>query len=132
MLLVDTNVVVDILTGDKLWLEWSAEQLIAHSQAGPLYINEICYAEISVRIESESKLQSELRELSIELERTPTHALFVAGQAFRRYRAAGGPRTTILPDFFVGAHAEVSQRPLLTRDPRRYRAYFPKVQLITP
>jgi predicted nucleic acid-binding protein len=132
MLLVDTNVVVDILTGDKTWLEWSAEQLITHGRSGPLYINEICYAELAVRIESESKLQSELKELSIELERTPTRALFVAGQAFRRYRAAGGPRTTILPDFFVGAHAEIAQRPLLTRDPRRFRAYFPKVKLITP
>ena len=73
-----------------------------------------------------------LAELSIELERTPASALFLAGQAFGRYRAAGGPRTSVLPDFFIGAHAQVMSVPILTRDVRRYRSYFPEVRLIAP
>jgi predicted nucleic acid-binding protein len=77
-------------------------------------------------------LQRALAELSIRLERTPAPALFLAGQAFRRYRSAGGPRTSVLPDFFIGAHAQVMNIPILTRDVRRYRSYYPKVKLIAP
>jgi predicted nucleic acid-binding protein len=132
MTLLDTNVIVDILSDDPVWLEWSAEQIDRCRNAGLLYINEITYAELSVRTETEAHLQQALTELSVELERTPTSALFHAGQAFRRYRTAGGPRTSVLPDFFIGAHALVAQLSLLTRDTRRYRAYFPDVVLIAP
>jgi predicted nucleic acid-binding protein len=113
-------------------MDWSVEQLDRCRNNGPLHINEITYAELSVPAKAEAHLQLALTELSIQLERTPTTALFLAGQAFRRYRAAGGPRTSVLPDFFIGAHAQVSGIPILTRDVRRYRSYFPNVPLIAP
>jgi predicted nucleic acid-binding protein len=132
MTLVDTNVLVDILSNDPIWLRWSADELDRRREAGSLYINGITYAELAVRIEAEADLQAALTDLGIRLERTPISALFMAGQAFRRYRLAGGPRIAILPDFFIGAHAQVAQWPILTRDVRRYRTYFPDVDLITP
>ena len=132
MTLVDTNIVLDILTDDPAWLDWSVEQIDQCRRTGLLHINEVAYAELSVQAESEAQLQRALSELSIQLERTPISALYVAGQAFRRYRAAGGPRTSVLPDFFIGAHAQVIGVPILTRDVRRYRSYFPKVRLIAP
>lgn len=132
MTLLDTNVVVDILSNDPTWLQWSAEQVDRCRNTGPLSINEVSYAELSVHAESEALLQHALAELSIQLERTPTSALFLAGQAFRRYRATGGPRASILPDFFVGAHAQVMNVSILTRDVRRFRNYFPGVRLISP
>jgi len=131
MILVDANVLLDVMTPDKSWFDWSSEQLALNGQHG-LHINEVCYAELCVRAESQAHLDAALSALNVEIERTPKEALFVAAKAFLRYRTAGGPRLTILPDFFVGAHAEVARRPLLTRDPRRFRAYFPKVRLITP
>ena len=132
MTLIDTNILVDILSSDPVWLRWSAEQLDRRRVSGPLYINGITYAEIAVRIETEDDLEAALTDLGIELERTPISALFMAGHAFRRYRLAGGPRTAILPDFFIGAHAQVTRWPILTRDVRRYRTYFPDVELIAP
>ena len=132
MTLVDTNVIVDLLTADATWFEWSAEHLDQCRRAGQIYVNEITYAELSARIDVEANVQMALRELSLQLERMPVAALFAAGRAFSRYRAAGGPRTTVLPNFFIGAHASVARLPILTRDVRRYRAYFPKVRLIAP
>jgi predicted nucleic acid-binding protein len=132
MTLVDTNVVLDVLTNDPAWLAWSAERLDQCRRIDRLYINEIAYAELAVGIEREADLQEALAELSIELTRAPTSALFLAGRAFGRYRAAGGPRTGVLPDFFIGAHAQVARLPILTRDVRRYRIYFPEVELIAP
>jgi predicted nucleic acid-binding protein len=132
MTLVDTNVIVDVLTNDPVWMDWSAERLHASRSAGLLYINEVGYAELAVRMETETDLQLVLAELSLQLQRAPTPALFLAGKAFRRYRRAGGPRTTVLPDFFIGAHAQIAGMPLLTRDVRRYRSYFPHVTLIAP
>ena len=132
MTLVDTNVIVDILSLDPEWIEWSVEQLFRRRDAGPLFINEITYAELAVRIDAEQDLQLAIADLGVELKRTPTPALFVAGKTFGRYRAAGGPRISVLPDFFIGAHAQVERLPLLTRDTRRYRSYFPEVELIAP
>jgi hypothetical protein len=132
MTLVDTNVVLDVLSNDPVWLRWSSEQLLRSQENGTAVINDITYAELAVRFEVEAELQRRLATLRIRLERTPAAALFVAGRAFHRYRAAGGPRTSLLPDFFIGAHARVARLPLLTRDTRRYRAYFPEVELIAP
>ena len=132
MTLVDTNVIIDVLTRDPDWENWSADRLQARRASGPLFINEIGYAELAVHIESEANLQLALAELTLQLQRTPTTALFAAGSAFGRYRRAGGPRTSILPDFLIGAHAQSARMPLLTRDTRRYRAYFPDVKLIAP
>jgi len=132
MTLVDTNVLADILTGDPVWLEWSVEQLSQCREKGSLLINEVTYAELAVRFETESDLSRTLTNFGIHLERAPTPALFSAGKAFARYRAAGGPRTSLLPDFFIGAHAQVTGNSILTRDVRRYRSYFPDVPLIAP
>jgi predicted nucleic acid-binding protein len=130
--LVDTNVLRDVLGADPKWLPWSVDQLRQCRLVGQLLINDITYAELAVRVTSEAALNAALAELGVRLERTPVPALFLAGKAFGRYRAAGGPRPSLLPDFFIGAHAQIGGLPLLTRDPRRYRTYFPEVELITP
>ena len=132
MILIDANVILDVLSADKTWASWSGEQLKQHSKTGSLRTNEIVYAELCVGAETREALDTALKELKIEIERTPTEALYLAAKAFRRYRAAGGPRLTILPDFFIGAFAQISRRPLLTRDPRRFRTHFQSVRLITP
>lgn len=132
MTLVDTNVLVDILSADSVWLDWSQRALEARSVAGALVINEVVYVEMSGHMPSEPALQEALKAMAIELHRTPTEALFLAGKAFRRYRETGGLRTGVLPDFFIGAHALVTGMPLLTRDLRRYHTYFPEITLITP
>jgi predicted nucleic acid-binding protein len=132
MTLIDTNVLADVLTNDPAWYTWSAEALRRRAALGALLINEIVYAELSVRADSEARLDEALTTLDVELARTPTPALFLAGKTFYRYRTAGGMRTGVLPDFFIGAHAQIAQWPLLTRDVRRYRTYFPDVELIAP
>ena len=132
MTLVDSNVAIDVLTKDPVWLHWSVEALARRVAFGAVCINEVIYAELSIRMASEATLTEALEGLKIELTRTPRQALFVAGKIFQRYRAASGVRTGVLPDFFIGAHAQVAKWPILTRDVRRFRTYFPDVELITP
>jgi predicted nucleic acid-binding protein len=132
MTLVDTNVLLDILSNNPVWSEWSLRQLAQRAGLGPVNINEIVYAEISARMESQPEVDQALEDLYVGFDRMPMHALFLAGKAFGRYRSSGGVRTGVLPDFFIGAHAQVLGCPLLTRDVRRYRTYFPDVELITP
>ncbi|HXT78885.1 MAG TPA: type II toxin-antitoxin system VapC family toxin [Acetobacteraceae bacterium] len=130
--LVDTNVLLDVVTNDPAWADWSIRQLDAAAINGALAINDLVYAELSVRITTIEALEAMLSEAAITLAETPRAALFLAGKAFQRYRAAGGARSSILPDFFIGAHAAVAGLTLLTRDARRYRSYFPTVALIAP
>jgi predicted nucleic acid-binding protein len=132
MTLVDSNVAIDVLAKDPVWLDWSVEALAKRVVCGALYVNEVIYAELSIRMDSEKKLAEAIAGLKLELVRMPRQALFVAGKIFQRYRAAGGVRTGVLPDFFIGAHAQVAKWPVLTRDVRRFRTYFPDVELITP
>jgi len=132
MTLVDTNVLIDLLSDDPVWLDWSIAALVQRSALGPLFINEVVFAELSVQMESEAELRQSLAELNVVLARTPIQALFLAGKTYARYRAAGGVRAGVLPDFFIGAHAETARWPILTRDVRRYRTYFPEVELIAP
>jgi predicted nucleic acid-binding protein len=132
MTLVDSNVILDVVTDGEAWADWSQEQLEQAASAGPLIINDVIYAEISTRYSTVEKVDAMLRNLDIGVATTPRTALFLAGKAYLRYRATGGVRTGVLADFFIGAHAAVEQRPLLTRDARRYRTYFPTVELITP
>jgi predicted nucleic acid-binding protein len=132
MTLVDTNVLLDILTDDPAWLDWSAEQLDRQAAQGPLVINEVIYAELSVGFSNEEAVADAVDELAVDLYRTPIPALFLAGKAFRQYRRAGGRRTGVLPDFFIGAHAQIMSLPILTRDARRYRTYFPNLEVIAP
>lgn len=131
-MLVDTNVLLDIVTDDPQWAAWSIRQLDAASLKGPLAINDVVYAELSVRFSSIEALDSVLAEFGVAIAAMPRSALFLAGKAFLQYRAAGGARTGVLPDFFIGAHAMVSGSTLLTRDARRYRTYFPAIDLIAP
>jgi len=132
MTLVDSNVLLDVVTRTPDWWQWSLRQLDEAVLSGPLVINDVIYAEISTRYPSTDTVDSTLRDLGIDLVPIPRAALFLAGKAYLRYRKAGGMRTGVLADFFVGAHAEVDGFPLLTRDVRRYRSYFPTVNLITP
>jgi len=130
--LVDTNILLDVLSDDPNWRAWSVNQLEQRSSQGPLLINEVVYAELSSRFSTEDLLDRKVSELNVALQRMPKRALFLAGHAYERYRRNGGTRSGVLPDFFIGAHAQVAQWPLLTRDVRRYRTYFPDVELITP
>lgn len=132
MLLVDTNILLDLLTDDPVWADWSIRQLDVASVKGDLAINDVVYAEMSVRFERIEDIDEILDEVGIVLEPMPRPALFLAGKVFQRYRAAGGTRNGVLPDFFIGAHAAVAGLPLLTRDVQRYRTYFPSVSLISP
>jgi hypothetical protein len=130
--LVDTNVLLDLFTDDARWAEWSIGQLDAAKLRGDLAINDVVYAELSVRFTAIEALDAALDEGEIDLSPTPRAALFLAGRVFQRYRGAGGTKTGVLPDFFIGAHAAVSRLPLLTRDVGRYRTYFPTAELISP
>lgn len=132
MTLVDTNVLLDLLTNDPVWADWSVRQLDAAAVGGGLAINDVVYAELSVRFDAIEALEAILEEAGIALEPMPRAALFLAGKAFQRYRLAGGARTGVLPDFFIGAHAAVAGLPLLTRDAQRYRTYFSRIALIAP
>lgn len=130
--LVDSNVLLDIFTEDASWLEWSSSALAAAAESGPLVINAIVYAEISVRFSRIEDLDEALGQGDFQRAHLPWAAAFLAGKAFLAYRRNRGAALTPLPDFFIGAHAAVEGFELLTRDPARYRTYFPKVRLRTP
>ena len=132
MTLADTNVLLDLVTNDPAWSEWSIARLEEAALAGPILINDVVYAETSIRYTRIEDLDDMLGRAAIAMMPTPRSALFLAGKVFQRYRAAGGARTGVLPDFFIGAHASVEGWSLLTRDARRYRTYFPKLTLISP
>jgi predicted nucleic acid-binding protein len=132
MTLVDTNVLLDVLSDDPRWSAWSVRQFAERSVLGPVIINDAIYAELSARMDNQAQLEQALGDLDVSFDRVPMHALFLAGQSYRRYRSSGGIRTGVLPDLFIGAHARVVGCPILTRDVRRYRTYFPDVELITP
>ena len=131
MPLVDTNVLLDLFTNDPIWADWSTRQLRILSAREALIINAVVYAELSVGYDRVEALDAVLATISVELVEIPRAALFLAGRAFQTYRARGGSRTGVLPDFFIGAHAAVARVALLTRDARRYRSYFPTITLIT-
>jgi len=130
--LIDTNVLLDLVTDDPMWADWSIGQLDAAALRGPLVMNAIVYAELSVRFDKIEVLDAVVHDAGIVMTDIPRPALFLAGRVFQRYRAQGGNRTGVLPDFFIGAHAAVAGLPLLTRDAQRYRTYFPSVDLVTP
>ncbi len=132
MIFVDTNVILDVATFDPNWAIWSLDQLELASASGPLLINEIVYAELSIGYTLIERLDDLVEQMELEMLQIPRSALFLAGKAYQRYRQSGGTRTGVLPDFFIGAHAAVVQVPVLTRDVARYRAYFPTVRLIAP
>ena len=132
MILVDTNVVVDVLEDDPDWADWSIGQLRELSKIHDLAINPVIYSELSLTFERVEDLDSTLGELELKFLEIPRAALFLAGKAFVRYRRQGGKKNNVLADFFIGAHAAVMGCPVLTRDSRRYRGYFPSVDLVLP
>lgn len=132
MTLVDSNVLLDIFVRTPGWWEWSLAQLEDAALHGPLLINDVIFAETSIRFPLIEDFEAALAEAGIAVAPMPRMALFLAGKASVQYRNAGGVRSSVLPDFFIGAHATVEQLPLLTRDTRRYRTYFPAVTLIAP
>ncbi len=131
-ILVDSNVLLDVLGDENPWTEWSASTLQSAADTGRLIINPVIYGEVSVRFSSVEALDQALPESIFLRERLPFAAAFLAGKAFLAYRRSGGSRQSLLPDFLIGAHAAVSGYRLLTRDARRYRTYFPRVDLLAP
>jgi hypothetical protein len=132
MTLVDSNVLLDVFTREPGWWQWSIRQLEQAALHGPLLINEVIYAETSIRFQSIGDFDRALSEAGVTTAPIPKRALFLAGKAFAKYRDAGDGRAGVLPDLLIGAHAQVEELPLLTRDVRRYRSYFPTVNLIAP
>ena len=132
MILVDTNVILDLVENDPVWADWSQQQLEAASLQATLCINSVIYAELSIAFDAIEELESMLIQGEIHLEPIPREALFLAGKTLVSYRRKEGRKTGVLPDFFIGAHAAVAGLPLLTRDTSRYATYFPTLELITP
>ena len=132
MLLVDTNILIDLVTEDAQWADWSERQLERFALRARLIVNPVVYAELSIGFRTIEEVDRILDATGVEREEIPRLALFLAGKAFQTYRARGGSKTGVLPDFFIGAHAVAEGISLLTRDTRRYRSYFPTVSLITP
>lgn len=130
--LVDSNVILDVATEDPTWASWSAEALARAADASVLVINPIVFAEVSVGFERVEDLEDALPPDLYRRDPLPYEAAFLAGKSFLAYRRRGGRRVTPLPDFYIGAHAAVAGHTLLTRDPRRYRTCFPRLELIAP
>ena len=131
-ILVDSSVILDILTEDENWFAWSAETLAACAQANILAVNPIIYAEVSIRFEKVEDLDAALPSTYFRRLPLPWEAAFLAGKCFLDYRRKGGRKRSPLPDFYIGAHAEVGGMTLLTRDAARYRTYFPALRIIAP
>ncbi|MEW6132586.1 MAG: type II toxin-antitoxin system VapC family toxin [Pseudomonadota bacterium] len=132
MLLVDTNVLVDVLEDDPDWADWSIAQLRAQSKVHRLAINPVIYAELSPTFSTVEALYRAVGGLGLTMIEVPRTALFLAGKSFVQYRRQGDKGNNVLSDLFIGAHAAVSRYPLLTRDTRRYASYFPGITLIAP
>lgn len=130
--LVDSNVLLDILDEDEEWMDWSASMLADAARQGPLVINQLIFAEASVTLDTVEELEEALPASYFVREPLPWQAAFLAGKAFAAYRRRGGTKRSPLPDFYIGAHAAVGGYTLLTRDPKRYRAYFPRLRIVAP
>jgi hypothetical protein len=130
--LVDSNVILDVVTEDREWLDRSSAALARQADAGPLVVNPIIYAEVAARFDRIETLEEALPADYYQRQPLPWEAAFLAGRSFVRYRRRGGQRRSPLPDFYIGAHALVAGLTLLTRDARRYRTYFPRLRIIAP
>ena len=130
--LVDSNVLLDVMTQDTRWLAWSAETIERVADRYRLVINPVIYAEVSVRYSRIEDLEAALPKMMFDREAIPYEAAFLAGKCYLSYRTRGGTKRSPLPDFFIGAHAAVAGYRLMTRDTTRYRSYFPRLSLIAP
>lgn len=131
-ILIDSCVLLDLFTDDPNWAEWSESILEKCSLTNTLYINSIVYTEISMGFEKIEELESAIEVLHLKVLEMPREALFLTGKVFLQYRKNKGTKTSPLPDFFIGAHASVSEFDLITRDVSKYKTYFPQVALIHP
>lgn len=131
-ILVDSNVILDIVTEDQTWFQWSSETLARYAEDHILVINPIIYAEVSIGFDRIEDVEIVLSPAFFRREPLPWEAAFLAGKCFLAYRRSGGKRSSTLPNFFIGAHATIAGIPLLTRETSRYRTYFPKLKLIAP
>ena len=132
MLLVDTNVLIDVVQDDPQWADWSIGLLRAQARLHELAINSVIYAELSLSYATLEALDRVMTTLGLQLREIPRPALYLAGKAYLRYRRRGGQKAGMLPDFFIGAHAAVQGWALLTRDAARFRAYFPSLEIVAP
>ncbi len=130
--LIDSNVLLDLMTEDSRWFSWSANATATAAESARLVINPIIYAEVSIRYTKIEDLNAAIPKDIIDREAIPYEAAYLAGKAFTAYRQRGGTKRSTLPDFFVGAHASIAGYRLLTRDAARYRTYFPGLPLIAP
>jgi predicted nucleic acid-binding protein len=130
--LVDSNILIDLFDEDSEWREWSDAMMTRAANRGPLVINPIVFAEVSAGFHSLDDVEAALPESYVRREPLPWEAAFLAGRAFVQYRRLGGTRAAPLPDFYIGAHAAVAGYTLLTRDPLRYRHYFPRLKVVAP
>ena len=131
-ILVDSNVLLDVATGDPDWSMWSSRALEDAANEAPLVINPLIYSEVSIGFTRIEDLESAVPSQLFRRDPLPFEAAFLAGKVFLKYRRRGGQRTSPLPDFYIGAHAAVADLRLLTRDAARYRTYFPNLELISP
>ena len=132
VVLVDSNVLLDVVTEDPRWCDWSAGALEEQAEDAVLAINPIIYAEVSIRFARIEDVEEALPQAFFQRAALPWEAAFLAGKCFVRYRREGGIRRSPLPDFYIGAHAAVMRWTLLSRDASRYRSYFPRLRLIAP
>lgn len=132
MILVDSNVLLDLFTEDSEWFNWSARILAEAADSARVAINPVVYGEVSVRFSSMEELDDLLAGVGVHRDPIPYEAAFLAAKVFREYRRRGGVRRSPLPDFYIGAHAAVSGYRLLTRDAGQYRTYFPGLSIIAP
>jgi len=132
MILVDTNVLLDVAESDPAWADWSQRQLEHLALTDTLTINPVIYAEFSIGYARIEEVEAVLAAVALPIAPMPREALFLAGKAFLQYHQHSGSRSNVLPDFLIGAHASVEGWRLLTRDVARYRSYFPGLQLIAP
>jgi predicted nucleic acid-binding protein len=132
MILVDSNILIDITSNDPVWFVWSSKQIVQLMLVEDLAVNQIVVAEVAPSMGSMEAFYTLLTSLSVELSSLNEDVAFMAGSAFLAYRKNGGKGRSTLPDFFIGAHAQHMGASILTRDSRFYRAYFPSVPLISP
>ena len=130
--LVDSCVLLDLVTDDPLWADWSESILETYSKTNTLYINSIIYAEVSIGFQEIEQVESVVEGLRLKVLEMPREALFLAGKVFLKYRKKAGSKTSPLPDFLIGSHAAVANFGLITRDIKKYNAYFSQLQLIEP
>ena len=130
--LVDSDVLLDVLTEDPTWFDWSSAAIESHAEHSMLVIEPFIYEEVSIRFERIEEPEEALPATMFRRDALPWEAAFLAGKCFLQYRRRGGAKHSPLPDFYIGAHAAVAGMTLLSRDEGRYRTYFPSLDILTP